>query len=74
MPRPGEPYSFGPRGRDLPHGRFGYEMVLEILGAIVFYEAREVVKLRESEMVPPAGPPLREIVSQGAVPEGDVCD
>ena len=41
MPRPGEDWS---RGNDLPDGKISKDVLYGILGSIVFYEAREVVK------------------------------
>lgn len=43
-PRPGETWT---RGNDLPDGKFNAETFLSILRAIIFYEARDVVKDRE---------------------------
>ncbi|KKM97264.1 hypothetical protein LCGC14_1169880 [marine sediment metagenome] len=43
-PRPGEEWN---RGSDLPDGKFGWEVLQKILGAIVFYEAKDIVEPRE---------------------------
>lgn len=43
--RPGETWA---RGNDLPDGSFCRETLTEILGAILFYEAREVVESKPS--------------------------
>jgi len=40
-PRPGEDWT---RGNDLPDGQFSQELLHEIMGSIVFYEALEVAK------------------------------
>lgn len=53
-PRPGEKWT---RGNDLPDGKFNEETFHRILGAILFYEAKDVVKDRvdvgEEEVKPP---------------------
>ena len=54
MPRAGEDWT---RGNDLPDGKFAKETLINILGAILFYEAQKVVNL----MIPsPVGPPATE--------------
>lgn len=40
-PRPGEDWT---RGNDLPDGKFTRDTFVSILGAILFYEAKQVVK------------------------------
>jgi hypothetical protein len=45
-PRPGEKWN---RGNDLPDGKFNAETFHKILGAIIFYEAKDVVKDRVYE-------------------------
>ena len=40
-PRPGEEWT---RGNDLPDGNFLEETFIRILGAILFYEAKDIVK------------------------------
>lgn len=60
-PRPGEDWT---RGNDLPDGRFNLQTLQSIIGAIVFYEAKEVIKPRKrvpdtEEELEPIGPSLQ---------------
>lgn len=56
-PRPGETWT---RGNDLPDGEFGEGMLERILGAIVFYEAKDVAKeiVRPQDTTANIGPAL----------------
>lgn len=55
-PRPGEEWN---RGNDLPDGPFSKETFRAILGAIVCYELKEVVKPSKSKLVTPIEGPDR---------------
>lgn len=54
MPRAGEDWN---RGSDLPDGKFAKETLIQILGAILFYESQKVVDLTVQSLV---GPPVEE--------------